>query len=427
MKIRFSRWLASCVRILILLLASFSGAFFAYGQASTPDAAASPRRVKIAEAVASALLIQKAPIQYPDAARKAAIQGTVVLNVVINEVGGVKEVTVSSGDSTLAQAALDSVKQWKYKPYAIEGSPVEVDTQVSINFHVKATSRPAPPPLGTFRDGNYANEYFGLFYPLSRDWVRETDLMRKNYSAEGQPVGIYVLLAAVHIPEHTAPPEADSSLVLSALERSAGSGTQTCDTYLTNVATQLQSRKEAQQKGSLSEFTVAGHDFRRADFEFHTDPRHHAIICTHAKDYLLQWNIAGLFKNAVEGTVSTLNSLTASQPQSPAPEMAGGKQLADKPAARVSSGITQGLVLKKVPPLYPEQARRARIQGSVHMSVVISKTGDVVDVEVIDGPIELVVSAVNAVRQWKYRPYVLQGEPVAVDTVITVNYTLSGA
>ena len=106
--------------------------------------------------------------------------------------------------------------------------------------------------------------------------------------------------------------------------------------------------------------------------------------------------------------------------------MAGGKQLADKPAARVSSGITQGLVLKKVPPLYPEQARRARIQGSVHMSVVISKTGDVVDVEVIDGPIELVVSAVNAVRQWKYRPYVLQGEPVAVDTVITVNYTLSG-
>ena len=140
---------------------------------------------------------------------------------------------------------------------------------------------------------------------------------------------------------------------------------------------------------------------------------------------MLQWNVAGLFKNAVEGTVSTLNSLTASQPQSPAPETAGGKQLADKPAARVSSGITQGLAFKKVPPLYPEQARPARVQGSDRMSVVISKTGDIIDVEVIDGPIELVVSAVNAVRQWKYRPYVLQSEPVAVETVITVNYTLS--
>jgi len=59
------------------------------------------------------------------------------------------------------------------------------------------------------------------------------------------------------------------------------------------------------------------------------------------------------------------------------------------------------------------------------MSAVISKTGDVVDLEVIEGPIELVVSAVNAVRQWKYRPYVLKGEPIEVDTQLTVNYTLT--
>ena len=47
-----------------------------------------------------------------------------------------------------------------------------------------------------------------------------------------------------------------------------------------------------------------------------------------------------------------------------------------------------------------------RNSGSVHLNAVISKTGDVVDLEVADGPIELVVSAVNAVRQWKYRPYI---------------------
>jgi protein TonB len=60
------------------------------------------------------------------------------------------------------------------------------------------------------------------------------------------------------------------------------------------------------------------------------------------------------------------------------------------------------------------------------MSAVISKSGDVVDLEVLDGPIELAVSAVNAVRQWKYRPYVLNGVPVEVRTQITVNYVLSG-
>jgi outer membrane biosynthesis protein TonB len=60
------------------------------------------------------------------------------------------------------------------------------------------------------------------------------------------------------------------------------------------------------------------------------------------------------------------------------------------------------------------------------MSAVISKNGDVVDLEVLDGPIELAVSAVNAVRQWKYRPHVLNGQAVEVRTEIMVNYVLSG-
>lgn len=58
------------------------------------------------------------------------------------------------------------------------------------------------------------------------------------------------------------------------------------------------------------------------------------------------------------------------------------------------------------------------------MRVVISRTGDVEDVEVLDGPIELAVSAVNAVRQWKYRPYIMKGEAVKVNAEITVNYGL---
>ena len=76
-------------------------------------------------------------------------------------------------------------------------------------------------------------------------------------------------------------------------------------------------------------------------------------------------------------------------------------------------------------PVYPPEARHKGIQGQVLMKAVISKAGDVVDLEVIDGPLELAVSAVNAVRLWKYRPYILNGEPVVVDTQITVIYILS--
>jgi TonB family protein len=118
MELRFSRHIISRSRLVFVLVA-IPAAPFAQGQASPPAMAALPRRVKVAEDVTSALLIQKAAIQYPDAARKAGTQGTVVLNVVTSDAVDVKEVTVSSEDSTLAQAALDSVKQWKYKPYVV--------------------------------------------------------------------------------------------------------------------------------------------------------------------------------------------------------------------------------------------------------------------------------------------------------------------
>lgn len=92
---------------------------------------------------------------------------------------------------------------------------------------------------------------------------------------------------------------------------------------------------------------------------------------------------------------------------------------------RVASGVSTGLVLRKVQPVYPPEARQDRIQGTVRMTAVISEAGNVVDLEVIDGPIELAVSAVNAVRLWKHRPYLLNGTPVKMRTEIIVNYFLS--
>jgi TonB family protein len=81
-------------------------------------------------------------------------------------------------------------------------------------------------------------------------------------------------------------------------------------------------------------------------------------------------------------------------------------------------------LIKKVVPIYPEEARRAYIQGTVVLQAEIDKAGDITDLELLNGPIELAGSAVAAVRQWKYRPYLLLGQPVAVRTQIVVNYQL---
>jgi periplasmic protein TonB len=93
---------------------------------------------------------------------------------------------------------------------------------------------------------------------------------------------------------------------------------------------------------------------------------------------------------------------------------------------RVSSGVSAGNLIRKVLPQYPSIARTAHIQGNVVLEAEISKEGDVTNLHVIDGPPLLRQAAIDAVKQWKYRPYLLSGEPVAVETQITVIFSFGG-
>jgi TonB family protein len=91
---------------------------------------------------------------------------------------------------------------------------------------------------------------------------------------------------------------------------------------------------------------------------------------------------------------------------------------------RVSSGVSRGLLIHKVNPVYPMEARQERIQGTIILQAQISKEGKIVDLRLISGPPELAAAAIGAVQQWRYRPYLLEGEPVEVDTQIQVNFQL---
>ena len=94
---------------------------------------------------------------------------------------------------------------------------------------------------------------------------------------------------------------------------------------------------------------------------------------------------------------------------------------------RVSQGVIQGLRVRDVTPTYPPLARAARVQGSVVLAAIIGKDGAIQNLRVMSAASPLLIqSALDAVKQWRYRPYLLNGEPVEVDTTITVNFTLSG-
>ncbi len=93
---------------------------------------------------------------------------------------------------------------------------------------------------------------------------------------------------------------------------------------------------------------------------------------------------------------------------------------------RVSQGVLQGNAISQPKPIYPAIAKSARISGSVVLAATIGKSGNIENLRLVNGHPMLVPAAMDAVRQWRYKPYLLNGDPVEVETSITVNFTIGG-
>ena len=93
-------------------------------------------------------------------------------------------------------------------------------------------------------------------------------------------------------------------------------------------------------------------------------------------------------------------------------------------ALKVSQGVSQGLLIKKVAPVYPPQAMLTHLQGSVQLLATINKDGNITQVKILNGESVLAHAAADAVKQWKYKPYLLDGQPTEIQTQITVNFAL---
>jgi len=91
----------------------------------------------------------------------------------------------------------------------------------------------------------------------------------------------------------------------------------------------------------------------------------------------------------------------------------------------VSQGVLQGYLVNRVQPRYPAIARQARVEGTVLLAATINRQGDIEDLQLISGHPMLAPAAIEAVRQWRYRPYRLNGRPVEVQTRITLVFSLA--
>jgi TonB family protein len=346
----------------------------------------SPAPPQVSGAVMQSLLVKKVAPSYPPLARQARIQGTVILGATITKTGDVENIQLVSGHPMLAPAAIEAVKQWKYSPYMLNGEATEIQTMIQVNFTLpdgSPASAPANSGPSTF-DPVRAPE--SIMRPMR---IQEIDPVYPAYALQSRVQGMVVLDVLIN----TAGDVASIDLI---------SG----HPLLAPAA--IDAVKQWRYKPFLLNGDPAPVRTNvRINFTLSADKKNEGS----AGDALLDLSSSGV----VGGTVSGIVSAT---PTAPVP--------AQVRRIRVSSGVAAGLLVTKVNPEYPPDARAQNIQGLVILQVNIDDQGNVVQVEPISGDPALTQASVDAVRQWKYRPYLLHGTPIAVETTVQVNFTLRG-
>ena len=124
----------------------------------------------------------------------------------------------------------------------------------------------------------------------------------------------------------------------------------------------------------------------------------------------------GQLGGVIGGIISSTSNLAA------VPKLSKPAPTAQR--VRVSQGVTQGMLTYKVQPEYPPIARQARIQGVVVLRAIVDKDGNIQNLELVSGHPMLAPAAIDAVKQWRYKPYLLNGLPVEVETMVTVTFQL---
>ena len=124
----------------------------------------------------------------------------------------------------------------------------------------------------------------------------------------------------------------------------------------------------------------------------------------------------GQLGGVIGGIISSTSSLAA------VPNLS--KPMALPQRLRISQGVSKGLLVFRVEPAYPVLARQAHVQGTVVLTAIIDKEGNIQNLQLVSGHPLLTPAAIEAVKQWRYKPFLLNGQPVLIETTVTVNFNL---
>lgn len=278
---------------------------------------------------------------------------------------------------------------------------------------------------GKIAQGLYSNECLGLSFPLPPAWQLNTKVVGEDGTAQHIAGGIALLVLFQQSANSGA-----NTFALMADE--ASTQTESAQDFVSNYARLQINAKPSEREFIREPYAVdygEGHFFR-ADFK-QLFPSTNATlfvspILTKFRGYFVGAVVVARSVEEVNQAADLLLHLSFQQDQVDPRCVMSTHDFSIGQRVRISKDVQKGLLIKKVPPDYPEIARQARVQGSVVMHAVIDKNGNIQDLKLISGHAMLAPAAMKAVKDWKYRPYLLQGQPMEVETEIVVNFSLSG-
>jgi TonB family protein len=279
---------------------------------------------------------------------------------------------------------------------------------------------------GILEHGRYSNQCLGFTYVIPQGWDISMIVGRDGKAKHLSDGGLDLLA----IQQHTdAPPS--NMLMLTA--RDAAGQAQSAEEFVNNsVREQIAARAGRALIREAYAVEYGGKKFARSDYRqsFSSGVTSYmSILETKFRGYYLGASLVTGSEEALDRAANSLGSMTFLDDQ-PNPACAAGEEAAPAPKAprvRVSEGVSQAFIEKKVPPVYPPEARVKMVQGDVLLKVIITPTGDVSEVALLRGDPLLAPAAKDAVKQWKFKPYLLNGQPVEVETPVTVSFRLSAS
>jgi TonB family protein len=422
------------------------GAFASPGTRTSSGGSAAP--LQVPASVMAALLVSRVK---PEVLTKGVeVTGQVVVAIRVSPDGNVEKATAVSGPEALRSSALFAVRQFIYKPYRVNGQPMEVETTVSVDFSDgKAVSPVVPANAGARQAFSTGGEGSSISNPAS------TPVIAKPAISSGNADGVSWVKMRPDGAQPVAGPRVTSAVAPSTPVAKAPMVAEAASTALAKPAPVSRAYVPPAPAPARSPAPLAVPAAAEPVVATYAGTTQWRLVKRVAPLYPAQAELEGIEGVVVvQAVVRKDGSLRELQAVSGPPELrqaavdaasqfeyapVGGirptgegttttsVEFVLKGPAKVPAEVMAGRIEHNVTPLYPPAAEAAGITGAVTLHVLIDREGKVETAEAIDGPMALRETALEAVKQWTWKPYLRRGVDVEVDTTVIMAFSLQRA